>query len=83
MILNDELDKKVKAISDLIEWIASQEGVPDDIKASVIAKANRYLNALNGDIESANEIFAETQFPNEGRTHDEENNIKQTRDHSC
>jgi hypothetical protein len=53
----DDSPRAVKAIEEMVDWISSKDGLPDCIKYSIVAKALRYLRAINGNLDASLGVF--------------------------
>ena len=57
-MIDDTTIKTVKEVNEIIESVSKKKNIPDSVRASITSKAKRYLKALDGDVDSAIEIFS-------------------------
>lgn len=53
----DDSPLALKAIEEMVDCISSLKDLPTELKHGVVAKAKRYLRAINGDLDASLGVF--------------------------
>lgn len=55
----DDSHEAVQEVAALIKWVSSRNGMPEDLRDSVIERARCYLMAIAGDVDAAIDLFSD------------------------